>query len=662
MATARTRLGLFGVLVDELRPYEGRLGASLRMTLCVVVVVAFCMSQHVPEAAVACYLVFFASRDNAASGILIALGLVIGASVGILLGLVFLQLAADEPMMRLGLMAAFTFAGMYFSVATKAGPVAATVGFVFAFVMTLNDFVPIPELLSRGLSWMWVVVFVPMATLVLVNALMGPNPAALTRRRLAQRLRAAADMLAGEAGAAARARPLLDQTAAELAAPARLGAVFGFHSGIEARRLAAIMPLGQDLLVEAMGAPQDAALAGRLSALAEAIEFRRDLPSPWRVESRVAENAGLAATAERIAGLWAGRLPLPMLRKEAAEPADTFTNPAYMQFALKSLLAIFITYGIYTARDWFEIHTAMITCFYVALGTTGETLHKASLRMAGCLIGAAMGVGSIVFIMPHMTDIGHLLLLVAAGTFVAAWVANGSSLIQYMGWQMALAFFLCVLQGYGPSFDLGVASNRILGILIGNGVVAIVFLWLWPASVSAGAAGYLSRAVKGLAEGLKRAGVGLAPVPPELAEAGRLSRLSAFEASRLRLRSPLLPHARRLMAATEKALGDLAGLRRLKARPRYLFGAPLCVKAATFAHEASLARFLDDAASAILAPPPKARTMLDQSLSRSFATLGRLERQLARAPSRAPWRRDLEETIARYRQLALGFSNTLGAL
>jgi len=662
MATARTRLGLFGVLADELHPYEGRLGASLRMTLCVVIVVAFCMSQHVPEAAVACYLIFFASRDNAASGILIALGLVIGASVGILLGLVFLQLAADEPMMRLGLMAAFTFAGMYFSVATKAGPVAATVGFVFAFVMTLNDFVPIPELLSRGLSWMWVVVFVPMATLVLVNALMGPNPATLTRRRLAQRLRAAADMLAGKAGAAERARPLLDQTAAELAAPARLGAVFGFHSGIEARRLAAIMPLGQDLLVEAMGAPQDAALAARLSALADGIEFRHPLPTPWHAKSRVAENAGLAATAERIADLWAGRLPLPMLRKEAAAPADTFTNPAYMQFALKSLLAIFITYGIYTARDWFEIHTAMITCFYVALGTTGETLHKASLRMAGCLIGAAMGVGSIVFIMPHMTDIGHLLLLVAAGTFIAAWVANGSSLIQYMGWQMALAFFLCVLQGYGPSFDLGVASNRILGILIGNGVVAIVFLWLWPASVGAGAAGYLSRAVKGLAEGLKRAGVGLAPVPPELAEAGRLSQLSAFEAARLRLRSPLLPHARRLMAATEKALGDLAGLRRLKARPRYLFGAPLCVKAATFAHEASLARFLDDAASAILAPPPKARTMLDQSLSRSFATLGRLERQLARAPSRAPWRRDLEETIARYRQLALGFSNTLGAL
>ncbi|WP_323014592.1 FUSC family protein [Devosia sp.] len=662
MATAPTKPGLFSVLVDELRPYEGRLGASLRMTLCVVIVVAFCMSQHVPEAAVACYLIFFASRDNAASGILIALGLIVGASVGILLGLVFLQLASDEPMMRLGLMAAFTFAGMYFSVATKAGPVAATVGFVFAFVMTLNDFVPIPELLSRGLSWMWVVVFVPMATLVLVNALMGPNPATLTRRRLAQCLRAAGDMLAGKAGAAEQARPLLERKAAELAAPARLAAVFGFHSRIEASRLAAIMPMGQELLMQTVGAPNDPRLAGRLTALADAIEFRHLRPASGHMESGVAENAGLARRAGRIAAIWAGSLPLPAPRGAAEEPADTFTNPAYMQFALKSLLAIFITYGIYTARDWFEIHTAMITCFYVALGTTGETLHKASLRMAGCLIGAAMGVGSIVFIMPHMTDIGHLLLLVAVGTFIAAWVANGSSLVQYMGWQMALAFFLCVLQGYGPSFDLGVASNRVLGILIGNAVVAIVFLWLWPASVGAGAAAYLSRAVRWLAEELKKAGVGLAPIPPALAEARRLSRLSAFEASRLRMRSPLLPHARTLLAATESAMVDLAGLRCLEARPRYLFGAPLCVKAATLAHEASLARFLDDAASAILAPPPEARTMLDQSLSRSSATLGRLERQLARAPARAPWRRDLEETIARHRQLALGFSNTLEAL
>src|SRR3546814_210571 len=102
MAATRNKSGLYGILADELRPYEGRLGASLRMALCCVLVVALAMSQHVPEAAVSCYLIFFASRDNAASGIAIALALIVGVSVGILLGLLFLQLASDEPMLRLG--------------------------------------------------------------------------------------------------------------------------------------------------------------------------------------------------------------------------------------------------------------------------------------------------------------------------------------------------------------------------------------------------------------------------------------------------------------------------------------------------------------------------------------------------------------------------------
>ena len=662
MAATRTKPGLYALLLDELRPYEGRLGASLRMALCCVIVVVLAMSQQVPEAALSCYLIFFASRDNAASGILIAIALIIAASVGILLGLVFLQFAADEPMLRLGFMAAFTCGGMYFSVATRAGPIAATVGFVFAFVMTLYDFVPIPELLSRGLSWMWVVVFFPMATLILVNALIGPNPATLARKSVGKRLRASAALLRGDDGAIEEARELLEEPAGELASPARLGAIFGFHSKVEAQRLAAILPRVQGLLAETLGAKSDLLLAREIDEVADAIERRLQPVGGWRVAVGTGQSALLAQHIGEIADLWTGRRAIPAIEKTEAAPSDTFTNPAYMQFALKTMLAVFITYGIYTARNWFEIHTAMITCFYVALGSTGETLHKAALRIAGCLIGAAMGIASIVFFMPHMTDIGHLLLLVAVGSFIAAWVSNGSNLIQYMGWQMALAFFLCVLQGFGPAFDIDVATNRILGILIGNVVVTIVFLWLWPVSVSAGTALHLGMAVEGLAAALRRTGKSLAGIMPELDAARRLSRLSAFEASRLRVRSPLLPHAKTIMDASQDAMAGIARVQLLRARPRYLFGAPRCVKAATLAQEESAARFLDDAASAIVRPEPEARTMLDQSLSRSFDTLARLERVLAQTPRRASWRGDLDATARTYRELLQGFAHSVEAL
>jgi multidrug resistance protein MdtO len=48
---------------------------------------------------------------------------------------------------------------------------------------------------------------------------------------------------------------------------------------------------------------------------------------------------------------------------------------------------------------------------------------------------------------------------------------------------MAFAFFLCVIQGPSPAFDLTTARDRVIGILIGNVVVYLVFTNLWPISV-----------------------------------------------------------------------------------------------------------------------------------------------------------------------------------
>jgi multidrug resistance protein MdtO len=48
---------------------------------------------------------------------------------------------------------------------------------------------------------------------------------------------------------------------------------------------------------------------------------------------------------------------------------------------------------------------------------------------------------------------------------------------------MAFAFFLCVIQGSGPAFDLAVARDRVIGIIIGNLVTYFVFVHLWPVSI-----------------------------------------------------------------------------------------------------------------------------------------------------------------------------------
>jgi len=86
--------------------------------------------------------------------------------------------------------------------------------------------------------------------------------------------------------------------------------------------------------------------------------------------------------------------------------------------------------------------------------------------------------------MPRMTDLGDLFLLLAPVTLLAAWVGYGSERISYAGWQIGLAFYLVVLQGYGPTIDMYTARDRTIGILFGNIVVFAIFTTIWPVSVA----------------------------------------------------------------------------------------------------------------------------------------------------------------------------------
>ncbi|MEA3154631.1 MAG: multidrug resistance protein MdtO, partial [Betaproteobacteria bacterium] len=156
-------------------------------------------------------------------------------------------------------------------------------------------------------------------------------------------------------------------------------------------------------------------------------------------------------------------------------------------------------YVAFTAVDWPGIHTCVITCAIVALTSTGATLQKSTLRIAGCLLGGATAIAVTVFVMPHLESLTDLALLIAIVAAPAAWIASGSERISYLGLQMAFAFFLCVLQGYGPGTEITMVRDRIVGILFGNLVMLLVFVYIWPERAGAGAWQKLSGAVRGLA-------------------------------------------------------------------------------------------------------------------------------------------------------------------
>lgn len=484
--TERTSTFMAGLLSD-LAASPDRIRGSLEITAQVMIVTLLCMAMKVPESALACYMVFFAWHDNRGEAIFTAIKLTLAATLAIAVAAVTMRHVVDDPMARLFFVAGFTLLGMYLSQATRIGPMAASGAFVLAFALTLYDVMPIPELVTRGLTWIWIVLALPMAVIACWGALFGASPVARAKAR------------------------------------------------IQARREAMTDPRGDKAL---------ALLDEGMAPVDEYLKFAKmlkELPGP--ALDALAKDADDSyyrlALAEAGASLQhSDGAPKP--EKEPFFVADAFTNPQHVQFAMKVLLAVLITYGFYTAFGMFEIHTAMITCFYVAMGSRGEMHQRIVLRLTGCFLGAAVGAVVLKFLTPHMTDVGQLMVMVGAVSFSAAWIGLGSERISYAGWQMALCFFLVVLNGFAPQTDFAAASDRIVGILIGSGVMWAVFAAFWPVSSLADATLSLARFNKILQSvDYPSNGRAIADLRAPLAKAIKLNRAAFFEDHMPRMPLPI---------------------------------------------------------------------------------------------------------------------------
>ena len=192
-------------------------------------------------------------------------------------------------------------------------------------------------------------------------------------------------------------------------------------------------------------------------------------------------------------------------------------------------MAVMVSYTIYTLLDWPGMRTAIVTCFFVALSSLGETVHKLVLRLSGALIGGLLAGVCIVFVLPQLTDIGQLCLLIAAVSLGAAWIATSSELLSYAGLQIAFAFFLGVLQGYAPATDLTVLRDRIAGIFLGNVVITVIFSSVWPESAQTAARAAIAAALRSIAAVLGRPPAEV-PQSAQAAQAAQAAHLETAQA------------------------------------------------------------------------------------------------------------------------------------
>lgn len=165
---------------------------------------------------------------------------------------------------------------------------------------------------------------------------------------------------------------------------------------------------------------------------------------------------------------------------------DAFSNPDHFKFALKGWLAASGCYVIYNSIAWPGISTAVTTCLLTGLSTIGASRQKQILRLAGAVVGGfVIGMGSQIFILPHLDSIAGFTVLFAVVTAMASWFMTSSPRLSYFGLQLALAFYLINLQEFAMQTSLSVARDRVVGVLLGLFMMWLVFDQLWgsPAAV-----------------------------------------------------------------------------------------------------------------------------------------------------------------------------------
>lgn len=587
------RDGVWRRLREDLQPFPGRFGLTWRVALLCALVTAAAMMLRVPEAAISCYLVIFLMKEDAVQSSVMAMGLILLASVIAVIMIPIINFSIDSPATRLAVMFLASFLFLFLSATTPLGEQAAIVGLIVAFLMTLVSDVPVGQIGNQGLLMAWKMAAAPMAIMIVFCLVLGVPAQRHVATRIADRLRAAADHLETGSGLD-RLKALLAEGNELHLQRMRMVRLLHLVPKDRARWLNGAVETSYRILLIAAAQPHPAAAQGNAAfalALRQAALRIEAGETPGGVPDAGAPGASdpeLRAALAALAAADGGGAPAP--RRIPWLAPDAFRNPEHSRFALKTSIAAVLCYLIYTVLQWDGVHTAMITCYVAALGTVGETVRKLTLRILGCLIGAAMGALALVFVMPGLTSIGGLMGLVFAGVLPAAWVSSGSARISYAGVQIALAFLLTTVYGFGPNYEFSQASNRIGGILLGIVVIYTLFTQCWPRSVAGDIRDLLDKAADSLATvgRLPEAAItaridALSFAQATLTRAAELLGMAAFEPRRIRLREDELDALRR-------SIGDLRDL-------------SLQMLAAGSKREAALSRLNEIRKGPVLPPP-----------------------------------------------------------
>ena len=513
-------------LGDEIRSYPGRANIMLRTVLASAIVITASMTLQVPFLALSLVVVFFVTQSNVVMTRLSGVVFLLGTTLGIGSAILVFKFTYDYPLLRILLSGALFFFSVYLMRVAKIGAAFFLVGIFVIYLQSFVDMTDQAEALVRIALWVWVSASYAIAVTLLINTLCLPaEPAQQLEGAMLGQLAAVDACLAGlERGAAGPHGPnARDVQAGMLTLQKLLRFSTMRESGYRQRQafhLARVATISR-LYAAAAHVPDTAAAipAGVVPALrdacrrlGEAIRTGGRYTLPDALGTLPGDGMpGALGDMRNALQAFADRSAAPDSTESAREKErllvpDAFSNPVYGQFALKTLLAAMLGYLFYLATDWQGIHTIMLTSLIVAQPSLGATGRRSILRIVGAAAGSLIALVMVVSVVPRIDGIVGLLLMSLPVLALGAWLTAGSERISYAGTQIMFTFSLALLEQFGPTSNLTEIRDRMIGIVLGVAISAVVHASLWPEAEGEALRQRVARLLRRLAAQLRQQG------------------------------------------------------------------------------------------------------------------------------------------------------------
>lgn len=494
----------------ELAPHPGQARATWRCVVSVLFTALVVQALHAPHGYWAMFTVYLVSQPDAGSSVQKAVQRVVGTLAGGLLAIVTIVAFIDQPWFVLPLVFLVSAGGLFLSRIAVA-PYAPFLG-ALTFLMLVPEAGSVTATLDAPL---WRIAMILLGCVIgsVAQLVLWPDdPATLLRSDVASRLRTAAAALDRAAGGRdARPAPALLEASGLgrqlqlLESAERLHPTLVHRHAEQARLIAsAERALVASLAVERLAVtPLDATRRARIEALAaecrEIADALATSAGTIAAQPAIAAPAGaapdaIAASLAQVArALAVARETLPAVIDlgPTSDPAARVRLSAWLplgvaapdaettRFAARGGITTVLAYLVMHGLAWPGISTCVITPLICAEGSFGAGRQKAILRIAGAAVGAALGIFTTVVLMPLVTSIAGYLLILVPSFFIASWVSMGSPRIAYAGVQIALAFAMYG-EAFGPTTELVVGRDRVIGIAIGIALITLLEELLWP--------------------------------------------------------------------------------------------------------------------------------------------------------------------------------------